>query len=410
MAIILSSRTRSAVALVKYIKYDDEHNDRTEMSDSKNCMESHAEYQMLENAKKFDKSNNVQAYHVIQSFPELDPGVPEHYQLALDISNGTIEKAFGNDRMVFSGVHIDGKSGILHVHSAVANADLITGKCLKGDASEHKNLIKCMNESMDEHGVENVLTNNLDGLKTTKYDSEGKYNAKNDIRDKINQAIGAGVTSYEELGQYLEDNFKGANLHQIELGNDDYGYVIQIQPEQEIANNKNVDGSFKCGLSRLGKSYSQANMNDYFNTNMQALEEEQEKQRLLDELDEIKKIEMESDDNANTKENDTNEYEFEYKSNFRRNVERNEGDEKSTELDNSRTGEIEDSSGFDERIQQIMQDNARRLNEDAIDEELDGEKTYPNDRIISASEPAIGVEVGEVDIDLDIGIDFDFDF
>lgn len=429
MGIVKSPITsKSASDVINYIKYDEDGYDRTTISSSKNCFEHSAAKEIVENAKKFGKQKNVQVYHNIISFhsDELDPTKDEDLQKGLAIVDRAMDLAYGENRMRYTVGH--GDTGNMHFHSAQGNVDVITGKCITGDMAKHDNLIECMNQAMHEYGVKNVLldVNYQNETDITKKSYTSTNEAKNQARQMIASGLEDGCTDYAELGEFISKNYADANLFSVEHDNGDIGHVIELTPEKTIKNNKNKENIFRCGLSKLGKAFKPKELNKVFENNLMARKSEekakQEHEKLMNELNELKNIninniEREEDNGTTRKENNEFEREYEYRPNTgssTRDTKGNDGNQNSTELDRSRTGEVEDNNDLRERLQRIMQENARQLNEDAIDEELDrrndGRKDSRNDRIISTREPAIRVGGESNDIEVDGGGDFDFGF
>ena len=118
-------------------------------------------------------------YTLIHSYSkdELDPQDPASIEKAEQMTREAIEQAYPG-RSAIIAVQIDGKSGMVHTHSAVNNVDE-NGKALRGAETGWKHLKKATDEVSERHKLEPL---------TVEKDENSEYDWREDLSNRIEQS------------------------------------------------------------------------------------------------------------------------------------------------------------------------------------------------------------------------------
>lgn len=203
-------QTRNLKGLVSYALGEDL--DRGVAISSINCSVLSASEQMLYVIDSYNKRDNVQGLHVIQTFrnDELNPKSEDDIQKANDAGNELARRLYPN-RQILVVTQIDGDSGLIHNHICVNQVDLLTGKSLANQQKNHFHVARENDRVLDDMGINNVLADKRAYYREDKsYHEElsregGYYLGKDDLRDKIQSVLDEDKPkNYDELSMALE--------------------------------------------------------------------------------------------------------------------------------------------------------------------------------------------------------------
>lgn len=159
MAVVVSSSTRSADALIDYALEDkpDQKLERYVMASGiGGLLVSVAKQQMRDVRQKWGKDKPgafVQAYHVIQSFgkDELDPEDPDAWMTAQKLGIALAEDRFPG-RQVLVVTQRDGREGCVHNHLVVNSIETKTGRSLNSAIVTHARLVEAHERVLEDRG------------------------------------------------------------------------------------------------------------------------------------------------------------------------------------------------------------------------------------------------------------------
>lgn len=229
MAITKISAGKSSAGLLTYIKDikpKHEHDHRVLAADTINTSLSRCKKDFKQSRLDLNgDKNDIEVYHLITSFDkdEIDPNNIEDVDRAMKYNRELMLSLHGENRQIVSIGQADGKGGNFHIHNAINNIDLSTGKALRGECRTWYHISKESDKLLEKH---NILNKNkdIDKLKKDKmkyFDDEYIY--RSTFKDK-----------YEEgtEGERIEHNT--TNSYKYSFVNDLQNIINTIYKKYEL--------------------------------------------------------------------------------------------------------------------------------------------------------------------------------
>lgn len=228
MAIVHVTHTRNGNQAIAYLQGHGHngHARRNELVSGINCSsdieQAKQSYHSTWRATHAKQKNSVEMYRYTQAFStdELDPNNPDDIQKAHDMGLTLARKIMGNTNHVcLVATQKDGVGGNLHNHIFMCNQAFDTGKCIRGEQKNVKDLQRWNDEVLSEYDMEQPPTiekpeNSIKpSIKTTmterKLREQGKYVWKDDLRNRID-SVQQMACSWEEYIDELAN--EGVNV------------------------------------------------------------------------------------------------------------------------------------------------------------------------------------------------------
>lgn len=379
MAITKISSGKSSTGLLTYIKdikpkHDNDH--RVLAADTINTSLSRCKQDFKQSRLDLNgDKNDIENYHLITSFDldEIDPNNIFNIDRAMKYNRELMLSLFGDNSQIVSIGQADGKGGNFHIHNAINNIDLSTGKALRGECRTWYYISKESDKLLEKH---NILNKNkdIDKLKKDKmkyFDDDYIY--KSTFKDK-----------YEEGTERERIEHNTANSYKYSFVNDLQNIINTIYEKYELEEEED----YFQALSEYGVSVRKTGKEDKTKYSYH-FSDEQNKQR------KIRENKLTGEDNIeygtmrlkqeiqNNKESESDTYgiktEIRHANEFQTNhTDRTDGElntsSKQGELEHRENGErnnkiIERASKITERIkdhEQTIQRDERKRNEQSI--------------------------------------------
>lgn len=293
MAYTRVTNTKNGASAIRYALEEPTHKkgmDRVLMASGSNIDPRFAMMQMKATWDNFNKNDgkSVQMYRIIQSFglDALDPNNPDDIETANEIGKALASELYP-DRQALIITQADGEGGKLHNHVLVNSVSFIDGRSLRYEpgtveingeklyvgSKEWDEISEKTNEIIQRHGLTPIDTENTRKRRSSqekRLAEQGKYVWKDDLRGRIEQALGdSSVTSRDEF---------------IERMNEDYGVTMKYEDSRKYITYSFDDANGTPRNSRdnkLGTDYNKKTVEERFQVNdeLQKAEEQRKKEQ-----------------------------------------------------------------------------------------------------------------------------------
>lgn len=198
MAVIKISSTRNVVRAINYVldeKSKDGIHERVADVSSHNMTVSNAHNEAMATIQRFNKTNNIHAQVIIQSFSteELNPTNQDHIRQANSVGMALAKELWGDTRQLLVVTQTD--NGKVHNHLIGVSPDLLTGKSIRGNARNVNFVRNKSDELIKKHEIKNInaeINNEYRNRQTigeVKRREQGQYVWKDDLKQRISLAL-----------------------------------------------------------------------------------------------------------------------------------------------------------------------------------------------------------------------------
>ena len=251
MAITKVLKSNNIVESIKYLTEEESHDgihERVGSISTQNMSISGAKKEVTDVMKWFNKTNNIQAYIIIQSFAEdeLNPDEQDDIEKANKAGMKLAKEVAGDERQVMVVTQAD--NGKVHNHILIANTNMVTGKALRGKYTGHKFISTKSDEILKEMDIRNKncereeTYQNKQKISEIKRRDKGLYVWKDDLKSRIEECMeNTDIYDIEMFIQRMKD--KNVDVQVSKNGNISYKFIDDEGKER------------KSRASRLGNIY-----------------------------------------------------------------------------------------------------------------------------------------------------------
>lgn len=249
---------------------------------------------------KKNKSVEMYRYKLSWSKEELDPDKEEDIEKAGELARQFYQKVNKNDhRLAYIAIQTDGTGGNIHAHIDVQNQDYITGKCIRGDQKNAKDLQRYTDEVLHENGMQQPKTikkslNTVKSQRRTtmaeeKLRMKGQYVWKDDLRNRIDYAKDK-ATDWNSFIDCLDS--KGVSLNAFKkAGIDSSGHVTNSELKKRHITyifTDDTDKTRKARETSLGTDYDFSQVEQSFTSAQRQQQLQKKKQQKQEKIRKIR--------------------------------------------------------------------------------------------------------------------------